>query len=1262
MQKKCKKFLLSGMVFALVLALTGCDIPEDMEGIPGLDINTEEQSTEAESTSPEEGDNGEDAETTTPETGESGEGGTPGGDQSGESGGNESQESQGGSNSGESDTDQKVEPAAAFDEEFVIKPGETLYIGTSEVCIKLIRLFYEEESEWTNFCYELKMGDTVYEGDGYWSTSMGGNVNQSEYTSNRVQVVSADKGNSVTFKITSAKEVKVPFVLSGNPEDEYITTQPEYIVSEDIILFLDEGVKVYGNTMELIETIRDLVEKETGLSMVNDTEYGQMRMSNMISLLYGQEIFAGVDHKKEKMHIYVVPYEKASAQGSHYYLVLNPKDLEIAAGQGDTLVHEMTHVIHLANGIELGRKLTEGYATYITGKIADRDEVIPFDFDSDFNYSFYEREITIENAEEIFAEEPADGWEDYPYGYRFMNFLFETYGEDIFRTLLADANVEFKEYYDMITNEKMVPIIKRNTEEEVFVKFAEWLTLNKDRFENSDNGEDSVNWEDCPTEPAAAFDQEFTLTPGEMLCIGSSEVCIWLDMLSYDEESKWAYFCYELKIGDMVYEGDGYWSASMGGNVNQSEYTPNRVQVVSADKGNSVTFKITSAKEVKVPLVLSGNPEDEYVTTQPEYIVSEDMILFLDEGMKIYGDTMKLIETIRDLVEKETGLSLVNDTEYGQMRTSNMLSLLYGQETFAGVDHKKEKMHIYVVPYEKASPQGSHFYLTLNPEDLEIAAGKGNVLVHEMTHVIHMANGIGLGRKLTEGYATYIAGKIADRNEVIPFNFDADYNYSYYQREITAENAEAIFAEEPEDGWENYLYGYRFMNFLFETYGEGIFRTLLADANVEFKEYYDMITNETLVPVIKRNTEEEVFVKFAEWLSQNKDRFGDAENSGSTENYPTEPVAAFDQEFTIKPGEVLCIGSPEICIKLLSLSYDEANDWADIIYELKIGDHIYTGSGSWSSSMGGNISQYEYTSNQVYIISADKGNSVTLKLTSAREIKSPIALSGNSEDVYVTTQPEYVISEDMVLFLDEGITVHGNAMELVKTIRSLVEKETGLFLVNDSKYGQIRNINMLSHLYGQEVFAGVDHKREKMHIFVVPTEKGTTYAGNYYLQLNPEDLEIAAGAGDALVHEMTQVIYSANGIDMGRKLTEGYAAYITGKIAEKDEVISFDFDANLKYSGYGREITGENAEAVFAEETWNAWEDYQYGYRFVNFLFETYGEGIFRTLLADANGEEDKYYFTNAEIIPIIKRNTEEEVFIKFADWLSLNKDRFMDN
>ena len=147
------------------------------------------------------------------------------------------------------------------------------------------------------------------------------------------------------------------------------------------------------------------------------------------------------------------------------------------------VVHEFTHTLQFANGVGLGTILNEGFATYVTGQITRKDEVIPFSFNADYNYSDYETEITRQNAEEIFVNENGDVWQEYLYGYRFVSFLFETCGEDIYRTILKDATDSAGgcEYY--YTNAEMVPILKRNTSEYVFEEFADWLEANKDRFE-----------------------------------------------------------------------------------------------------------------------------------------------------------------------------------------------------------------------------------------------------------------------------------------------------------------------------------------------------------------------------------------------------------------------------------------------------------------------------------------------------------------------------------------------------------------------------------------------------------------------------------------------------------------------------------------------------------------------------------------------------------------------------------------------------------
>ena len=96
--------------------------------------------------------------------------------------------------------------------------------------------------------------------------------------------------------------------------------------------------------------------------------------------------------------------------------------------------------------------------------------------------------------------------------------------------------------------------------------------------------------------------------------------------------------------------------------------------------------------------------------------------------------------------------------------------------------------------------------------------------------------------------------------------------YSDYETEITKENAEEVFSVEKEDNWENYLYGYRFLTYLFETYGENIYKDILNDVSPESVVYFSMSSQE-MVPYIKKHTAETVFEDFAVWLNENTSRF-----------------------------------------------------------------------------------------------------------------------------------------------------------------------------------------------------------------------------------------------------------------------------------------------------------------------------------------------------------------------------------------------------
>ena len=288
----------------------------------------------------------------------------------------------------------------------------------------------------------------------------------------------------------------------------------------------------------------------------------------------------------------------------------------------------------------------------------------------------------------------------------------------------------------------------------------------------------------------------------------------------------------------------------------------------------STTTEVEVSKPVQEPLKLSGNPEDEYVTTKPEYIETDKFIIFLDEDIKLYGNTPELIAYVMELTETEAGLTLNNDYGYESWGTSGP-QYYYDGTNFEGVDPKCEKFHIYVVSDEKSVPCSMPSAVVLNNIDLELAAGEGWTLVHEYTHSLHASNGVNLGRIMEEGFATYVCGKVTSKDADIPFNFDANLNYSSYDREITRENAEEVFKEEFEDGWENYLYGYRFMTFLYEEYGEEVFHNILKDATLNPPEGVDHFENKDAIPYIKKHTSEDVFIKYGDWLEENKEMFED---------------------------------------------------------------------------------------------------------------------------------------------------------------------------------------------------------------------------------------------------------------------------------------------------------------------------------------------------------------------------------------------------
>lgn len=295
-------------------------------------------------------------------------------------------------------------------------------------------------------------------------------------------------GGKKSIHEKTRESVKKQLILSGNSEDVYVTEKPEYIETDNFILFLDKGITVKGNTIELIQNLYDKVEETTGLKF-NEKKYIDDKSSYEYTChtYFYEDSFKGMRLMDEKIIICVVDEKKAAPYNFIHEIIINPIDLEIEEGEGYALVHEMIHSAHLTNGSSFWTPLTEGYATYMTDMVIKNSKDLKFNFNSQNNYSFYETEITKENAKSEFIREKDDSFENYLYGYRFVTYLHEVYGENIFHEILKNGikNPYDDEQYGIVDfdGEQTAKLIIKTTSENVFEDFAVWLKENSARFE-----------------------------------------------------------------------------------------------------------------------------------------------------------------------------------------------------------------------------------------------------------------------------------------------------------------------------------------------------------------------------------------------------------------------------------------------------------------------------------------------------------------------------------------------------------------------------------------------------------------------------------------------------------------------------------------------------------------------------------------------------------------------------------------------------------
>ena len=144
-----------------------------------------------------------------------------------------------------------------------------------------------------------------------------------------------------------------------------------------------------------------------------------------------------------------------------------------------------------------------------------------------------------------------------------------------------------------------------------------------------------------------------------------------------------------------------------------------------------------------------------------------------------------------------------------------------------------------------------------------------------------------------------------------------------------------------------------------------------------------------------------------------------------------------------------------------------------------------------------------------------------------------------------------------------------------------------------------------------------------------------------------------------LFHELAHCLRLRNGVNLGQIFEEGVALYTQDRVSRKEKYADWSIiqyvDYGYYHSQYNDKPLKKDPEKCFIKDNNAERSDgqlqYQYGIRFVFFLFDTYGKDVIKNITETAN----KYQFASSDsekIVEIIKEATSKDVFKKFKKWL----------
>lgn len=238
--------------------------------------------------------------------------------------------------------------------------------------------------------------------------------------------------------------------------------------------FLTQAGNEHQNTENGNETSEVTTEDDSG------------EMYEFMDMYFAPGIFAEINSDELKINILVVNLGDAVEWADGNNAILDQSDFDYDNGAYATLYHELSHVLQFRNGVNLGSMMDEGFAAYTENKTR-LSHNIPAWTAAQYYFPAEFDESLISGGEETFSYMFDESDANYQYGFRFITFLYETYGEDIYADILAEATkMNFSSGYDennketsiKANSQQLLKIIKSVTTKNLLSDFIQWYNDN----------------------------------------------------------------------------------------------------------------------------------------------------------------------------------------------------------------------------------------------------------------------------------------------------------------------------------------------------------------------------------------------------------------------------------------------------------------------------------------------------------------------------------------------------------------------------------------------------------------------------------------------------------------------------------------------------------------------------------------------------------------------------------------------------------------